>query len=39
MSEKAERLCNEGLALMSRHLWLEAEEKMTEARDADNTSP
>lgn len=39
MSEKAERLCNEGLALMTRHLWLEAEEKMTEARDADNTSP
>ncbi len=36
---KAERLCNEGLALMTRHLWLEAEEKMTEARDEDNTSP
>ena len=39
MSEKAAALCNEGLELMMQHRWEEAEEKMTEARDEDSTSP
>ncbi len=39
MSEKAERLCNEGLALMTQHHWEEAEEKMSKAVAEDPRSP
>ena len=39
MSNEAERLCNEGLELMSRHQWFEAEEKMVKAVNEDNQSP
>ena len=31
MSAEAERLCNEGLELMTQHRWEEAEEKMVKA--------
>lgn len=36
---KAEELCNEGLELMSRHAWAEAEEKMEQAVQEDDQSP
>ena len=39
MSNEAERLCNEGLELMSQHRWAEAEEKMLKAVWEDNQSP
>lgn len=39
MSAEAERLCNEGLELMTQHRWEEAEEKMQMALGHDDDSP
>lgn len=39
MSAEAEELCNEGLELMSRHAWAEAEKKMNLAVQEDDESP
>ena len=39
MSAEAERLCNEGLELMTQHRWEEAEEKMNLAVQEDDRSP
>lgn len=39
MSNEAERLCNEGLELMTQHKWAEAEEKMNLAVQEDDESP
>jgi len=39
MSAEAERLCNEGLELMTQHRWEEAEEKMHQAVMHDALSP
>ena len=39
MSAEAERLCNEGLELMTQHRWEEAEEKMNLAVQEDDESP
>lgn len=39
MSNEAARLCEEGLELMARHMWEEAEEKMTQALEEDPKSP
>ena len=39
MSNEAERLCIEGLELMSQHRWVEAEEKMAQAVKEDDQSP
>ena len=39
MSEKAAALCAEGLELMTRHMWEEAEVKMTAAVKEDPSSP
>lgn len=39
MSAEAERLCNEGLELMTQHKWKEAEKKMMMALDHDDNSP
>jgi len=39
MSNEAARLCEEGLELMTRHMWEEAEEKMEQALEEDPKSP
>lgn len=39
MSNEAAALCAEGLELMTRHMWEEAEEKMTQALEEDVKSP
>jgi len=39
MSNEAARLCEEGLELMTRHMWEEAEEKMQDALEEDPKSP
>lgn len=39
MSNEAARLCEEGLELMTRHMWEEAEEKMEQALEEDVKSP